>query len=212
MSKPAPSPAEPARWHCDDPDCGWTEDEHIAFGGGKALQCPHPPPVEAASEVPAFNKSADATHVKGTAMYTPGPHPEATSEVLTRDDYVDTVRHECDSVGSCGVLLAHDAALRAALKKAEEARDEAMKQRDPAVVMAARLIAQNADKHPAGCCYKCSEGLAQRNAAEARVAEAAELLERTRPEDVEHTHRLRLGCWLCDYERWKAAAALNAKP
>ena len=61
--KPAPSPAEPARWHCDDPDCGWTEDEHIAFGGGKALQCPHPPPVEAASEVQSAHWATCAADV-----------------------------------------------------------------------------------------------------------------------------------------------------
>ena len=151
---PKPEAASEDRWVCDDPDCGWTEDEHVAFGGGKALQCPHPKP-EAASEV--FPR-ADLTH----------------SEVVDR-------LYELGGYSPQGVEVEQtDAALRAALKKAEEARDEAMKQRDPAVVMAARLIAQNADKHPAGCCYKCSEGLAQRNAAEARVKTLTKENERLR--------------------------------
>src|ERR1035438_5006288 len=115
--KPAPSPAE----RCAT--CGHGANDHHFSSRDDQYWCDKcsgnswmhpfdyaPPPVEAASEVPAFNKSADSTHVEGTEM-----HTEATSGVLTRDDYVDTVRHECDSVGSCGVLLAHDAALREAL-------------------------------------------------------------------------------------------------
>ena len=78
----------------------------------QALKRPQP---EAASEVPAFNKNADAAHVKGTAMYTPGPQPEAVSKVLTG---------RCQKhANECQNGVNENTRLRAALKKAEEARD-----------------------------------------------------------------------------------------
>ena len=150
MSKPAPSTVRPGK-PGDQNDAlrraAWSE-ETPSQKANRIYAEQHPEKPEAASEVPAFNKSADAPHMKGTAMHTPGPwtanlesdHGDFTIWGPEPDDAFlanigtapqenrviafDVAEANARLIARAPEMLAEIAALRAALKKAEEERDE----------------------------------------------------------------------------------------